>query len=63
MRGLDWNDPLRIRTVEEMINYIHQVGFLPLFANELPGFSGFKGLPVFGLPYLQGRGASGRGED
>lgn len=39
MAGLDWNDPLRIRTVQEMINYINQVGFLPLFANELPGFS------------------------
>ena len=39
MRGLDWDDPLRIRTPEELINYIDQVGFLPLFANELPGFS------------------------
>ena len=38
MAGLDWNDPLRIRTVQEMINYINQVGFLPLFANELPVF-------------------------
>lgn len=39
MKGLDWNDPLRIRTPEELINYINQVGFLPLFANEVPGFS------------------------
>lgn len=39
MRGLDWEDPLRIRTPEELINYIDQVGFLPLFANELTGFS------------------------
>ena len=31
MRGLDWDDPLRIRTPEELINYIDQVGFLPLF--------------------------------
>ena len=38
MRGLDWDDPLRIRTPEELINYIDQVGFLPLFANELPGW-------------------------
>ena len=39
MRGMDWNDPLRIRTTDELINYINQVGFLPLFANEVPGFS------------------------
>lgn len=39
MRGLDWDDPLRIRTPEELIRYIDQVGFLPLFANEIPGFS------------------------
>ncbi len=39
MKGLDWNDPYRIRTPEELINYINQVGFLPLFANEVPGFS------------------------
>ena len=39
MRGMDWNDPLRIRTPRELINYINQVGFLPLFANEVSGFS------------------------
>lgn len=39
MKGLAWDDPLRIRTPEELINYINQVGFLPLFANEVPGFS------------------------
>ncbi len=39
MRGVDWDDSLRIRTPEELIKYIDQVGFLPLFANELPGFS------------------------
>ena len=39
MRGLDWDDPFRIRTWRELINYINQVGFLPLFANEVPGFS------------------------
>lgn len=38
MRGLDWDDPLRIRTPEELIRYIDQVGFLPLFSNEIPGF-------------------------
>ena len=39
MKGLDWNDPLRIRTWEELVNWVNEVGFLPLFANEVPGFS------------------------
>jgi hypothetical protein len=39
MHGMDWEDPLRIRTPRELINYINQVGFLPLFGNEIPGFS------------------------
>lgn len=39
MRGLDWNDPYRIRTWQELINWINEVGFLPLFANEVEGFS------------------------
>lgn len=39
MRGLDWNDPLRIRSWRELIAYINEVGILPLFANEVPGFS------------------------
>ena len=39
MRGLDWNDPWRIRSWRELINWINEVGFLPLFANEVPGFS------------------------
>lgn len=39
MKGMDWDDPFRIRTVQELINYINQVGFLPLFANEAAGFS------------------------
>ncbi len=39
MRGLDWNDPLRIRSPKELIAYVNEVGFLPLFANAVPGFS------------------------
>ena len=39
MRGLDWNDPYRIRTWQELINWINEVGFLPFFANEIEGFS------------------------
>lgn len=39
MRGLDWNDPYRIRTWQELVNWINEVGFLPLFANKVEGFS------------------------
>lgn len=39
MRGMDWNDPYRIRTWKELVNWIKEVGFLPLFANEVDGFS------------------------
>lgn len=37
--GVDWNDPECIHTVDEAIEYINSVGFLPLFRNEIPGFS------------------------
>ena len=36
--GLDWDNPYRIRSWRELINWINEVGFLPLFANEVPGF-------------------------
>ena len=39
MHGLDWNDPCRIRTWRELVNWINEVGFLPLFGNEIKGFS------------------------
>ena len=39
MRGLDWDNPYRIRTWRELENWINEVGFLPLFANEVGGFS------------------------
>lgn len=39
MRGMDWNDPFRIRTWQELVRWIDEVGFLPLFANEVEGFS------------------------
>lgn len=39
MRGMEWDDPGRIRTWQELIDWIDQVGFLPLFQNEIPGFS------------------------
>ncbi len=39
MRGLEWNNPLRVRTWKELISYVNEVGFLPLFAGDVPGFS------------------------
>ena len=39
MYGVEWDDPECIHSVDEAIKYINEVGFLPLFKNEIPGFS------------------------
>ncbi len=39
MHGVGEDDPDRIRTAEELEEFVEQVGFLPLFANAVPGFS------------------------
>lgn len=39
MYGVDEYDPCCLHTVEELTDYINQIGFLPLFKNEIPGFS------------------------
>lgn len=39
MHGLPASDPNCILTVEQLADYIDEVGFLPLFKNEIPGFS------------------------
>lgn len=39
MYGVSQDDPECIHTVQEAIEYINQVGFLPLFKNDIPGFS------------------------
>lgn len=39
MRGLRWDDPCRIRSWQELILWIDEIGFLPLFKNEIDGFS------------------------
>ena len=39
MRGMEWDDPARIQRWEELIRWIHEIGFLPLFKNEIDGFS------------------------
>ncbi len=39
MRGRSRKDPDRVKTWKELIQYIDKVGFIPLFANEIKGFS------------------------
>ena len=39
MRGLGWDDPHRIRSWQELLHWIDEIGFLPLFQNEISGFS------------------------
>ena len=39
MYGVDWDDAECIHSVDEAIAYINEVGFLPLFKNEIPVFS------------------------
>ena len=39
MKGCAESDPMRLRTVEEAAALIRTVGFLPLFSNEIQGFS------------------------
>jgi hypothetical protein len=39
MYGVSWDDPECLHTVEAAMEYINEVGFLPLFKNDIPGFS------------------------
>ena len=39
MRGMASDDPRRLRTPEQLIETVNELGFLPLFRNSLPGFS------------------------
>ena len=39
MHGMAKNDPARIRTVSALEDYVNQIGFLPLFKNEIDDFS------------------------
>lgn len=39
MYGVEPDDPECIHTVDGAIEYINEVGFLPLFKNDIPGFS------------------------
>ena len=39
LKGCRRNDPSRFRSAEDAVARIHEVGFLPLFATDIPGFS------------------------
>jgi len=39
MQGLDPDDPACIKSVAQLEKYIDEVGFLPLFRGDIPGFS------------------------
>ena len=39
MHGLAWNDSKRIRSKQELTDFVKKVGFLPLFGNGVTGFS------------------------
>ncbi len=39
MKGCAAHDPNRLRTVEDAAALIREIGFLPLFSNDIPGFS------------------------
>ena len=39
MYGVEWDDPECLHSIDEAIEYINKVGFLPLFKNDIPGFS------------------------
>ena len=39
MQGVDWKDPSCVHSADELLDVIERVGFLPLFSNEVDGFS------------------------
>lgn len=39
MEGLEAHDPKRLKTIEELYEYVDTVGFLPLFRSHVDGFS------------------------
>lgn len=39
MDGVEWDDPSCVHSAEELLTIIDKVGFLPLFSNEIAGFS------------------------
>ena len=39
IHALSDDDPGRIKSPDELASYVEKVGFLPLFSNNIPGFS------------------------
>ena len=39
MRGICWDDPKCIHSADELAAVVNKIGFLPLFCNEIEGFS------------------------
>ena len=39
MKGCRRDDPRRLRCPEDLLALVQEIGFLPLFANDIPGFS------------------------
>ena len=39
MRGISWDDPKCIHSADELAAVVNKIGFLPLFSNEIEGFS------------------------
>ena len=47
MKGCDSSDPSALHSREELISLIHTIGFLPLFSNDIPGFSVEERVPAY----------------
>ena len=39
MKGCRRNDPSCLHSADELLDLVREIGFLPLFSNEIPGFS------------------------
>ena len=46
MNGSKRGDKLRVRTADELVGLVNEVGFLPLFSNEVKGFSVEEHVPA-----------------
>ena len=46
MKGCDPSDPEALHSSMELISLIHTIGFLPLFSNDIPGFSVEEHVPA-----------------
>ena len=47
MKGCDPKDPSVLKSAEELLSLIHTIGFLPLFSNDIPGFSVEERVPAY----------------